>query len=250
LDTAYVEKIYDQIDGLIDDLEADIDKLKTDWSLLALIEAKYAEYIKKLAARNNLSAYQIETIRTIYEARLKEEKFDTACDPLDFLSAIGWNEFVDSSGDDMINIKGGYASFVNYFVSRISASRIRLNEVVRNIDYSMTSTQKVRVTTQNRITGVMSVFDADQVLVTIPLGYLKSYHRSMFKPTLPAVKVNAIDKLGFGTVNKMFLVFSQNFAKNFQGAQVLWRRDLGSKKLSSMVKWGIDVIFSILFFFI
>ena len=217
-----------------------------------MIESKYGTYINKKISKDKLNAYQIESIRMIYQARLLEEIYHTACDPLDYLSAIGWSSFESHrvnqihnsnySDDETINIKGGYASFVNYFVTRISTSRIRLNEVVRFIDYSMAN--KVRVTTQNRLSGGMSVFEADQVLVTIPLGYLKLNHRSMFNPPLSAAKSSAIDRLGFGVVNKIFLVFNEDFGFKVQGVQMLWRQGLGIS-LNSMVKWGIDVNSSI-----
>ncbi len=100
LDPDYVEDIYDAIDDLIDNLDDEIDKLKTDRSLLSMIESKYGTYINKKVTKDKLNAYQAETIQMIYQARLKEEKFDTACDPFDYLSAIGWNSFEDSSGDE------------------------------------------------------------------------------------------------------------------------------------------------------
>jgi hypothetical protein len=241
VDGDYFEEIYDEIDDIIDNIDDVITGLKTDTSLLALIDQKFNSYLSKKISKNNLNSNQVEIIRAIYEARLKEEKFDTSCDPLNFLSAIGWYSFEDSSGDDMINIKGGYASFVNYFVSRISSSRIRLNEVVKSIDYSSVYSKKVRVTAQNRLNGVVTVYEADQVLVTVPLGYLKLNHRSLFYPSLPVEKVSAIERLGFGTVNKVFLVFNENFGAKMQGLQILWRRDIGKIQLQSMSKWNIDV---------
>jgi hypothetical protein len=73
------------------------------------------------------------------------------------------------------------------------------------------------------------------------LGCLKMTYRRLFYPPLPHYKVNAIEKLGFGTVNKLFLVFDQAlFNKDVQGLQVLWRNDLNFE-LESVKKWNITV---------
>ncbi|XP_058073214.1 lysine-specific histone demethylase 1 homolog 2 [Magnolia sinica] len=54
------------------------------------------------------------------------------------------------------------------------------------------------------------VFQADMALCTVPLGVLKN--RSIkFEPELPARKLNAIDRLGFGLLNKVAMIFPHVF---------------------------------------
>lgn len=54
------------------------------------------------------------------------------------------------------------------------------------------------------------VFQADMVLCTVPLGVLKK--RSIrFEPELPERKLAAIDRLGFGLLNKVAMVFPHVF---------------------------------------
>jgi len=51
---------------------------------------------------------------------------------------------------------------------------------------------------------------ADMVVVALPLGVLK--HRIVeFEPSLPSDKLDAINRLGIGTMNKVFLKFNTNF---------------------------------------
>ncbi|XP_059282493.1 lysine-specific histone demethylase 1 homolog 2 [Lycium ferocissimum] len=53
-------------------------------------------------------------------------------------------------------------------------------------------------------------FQADMALCTVPLGVLK--RRSIkFEPELPAKKLEAIDRLGFGLLNKVAMVFPHVF---------------------------------------
>ncbi|XP_022981375.1 lysine-specific histone demethylase 1 homolog 2-like isoform X2 [Cucurbita maxima] len=54
------------------------------------------------------------------------------------------------------------------------------------------------------------VFQADMVLCTVPLGVLKRKH-IRFEPELPKRKLAAIDRLGFGLLNKVAMVFPHVF---------------------------------------
>jgi monoamine oxidase len=56
-----------------------------------------------------------------------------------------------------------------------------------------------------------STFYADHVIVTCSLGHLKQYHDSLFNPALPKCKVDAIERMGFGNVEKVFLYYEPPF---------------------------------------
>jgi monoamine oxidase len=55
-----------------------------------------------------------------------------------------------------------------------------------------------------------NVYTADRVVVALPLGMLKN-EGVRFNPALPQDKLTAIDALGIGTMNKVFLRFPDNF---------------------------------------
>jgi len=55
-----------------------------------------------------------------------------------------------------------------------------------------------------------NIYTADKVVVALPLGMLKNQN-IVFDPVLPAEKLSAIDSLGIGTMNKVFLKFDQQF---------------------------------------
>ncbi|KAF4471207.1 lysine-specific histone demethylase 1 [Fusarium albosuccineum] len=58
-----------------------------------------------------------------------------------------------------------------------------------------------------------SVFDADAVVCTIPLGVLKQ-NSIAFNPPLPSWKTDVVERLGFGILNKVVLVYDKVFWEN------------------------------------
>lgn len=100
-------------------------------------------------------------------------------------------------GDDVL-FPLGYSALTDWMASGLD---VRTNHTVSKIDYSG---QMARVTT-NRGT-----FEADRVVVTLPLGVLKT-GQVAFHPPLPAARKNAIGRLGMGTMNKIAMVFADCF---------------------------------------
>lgn len=48
----------------------------------------------------------------------------------------------------------------------------------------------------------------------------------MFEPLLPQRKICSIENMGFGTVNKIFIEFTQPFwDKNWEGISILWKSE-------------------------
>ncbi len=101
-------------------------------------------------------------------------------------------------GDSVLH--GGYQAVVEALAEDLT---IELETVVRRIDTGDGSTP-VRVTTD------LGVHEADRVLVTVPLGVLKS-NEIEFSPPLPETKRRAIDRVGFGTLNKIALHYDRIF---------------------------------------
>lgn len=52
-------------------------------------------------------------------------------------------------------------------------------------------------------------FYADHVICTLPLGVLKHKANDLFKPLLPEYKMEAIERLLFGTVDKILLEYER-----------------------------------------
>ncbi|XP_057533857.1 lysine-specific histone demethylase 1 homolog 3 [Amaranthus tricolor] len=106
-------------------------------------------------------------------------------------------------------IKGGYSAVVDSIAQGLS---INLNQVVADISYGTTGSagsdicsHKVKVST---FSG--NEFFGDAVLITVPLGCLKA-DSIKFSPPLPKWKHSAIQRLGFGVLNKVVMEFPEVF---------------------------------------
>ncbi|KAH0808829.1 hypothetical protein GEV33_013962 [Tenebrio molitor] len=94
---------------------------------------------------------------------------------------------------------------------------IKLNAAVKKVEYNKNG---VEVTVCNpRIPHTVNTYHADVVLCTLPLGVLKlctspnssQLNTVQFSPPLPDWKTSAIQRLGFGNLNKVVLCFERIF---------------------------------------
>lgn len=113
------------------------------------------------------------------------------------MSAMWFDSGSEFPGDDLLFLTG-YKAISDYLAKGLT---IQLGEIVRRIKVTG---GVVYVTTQSK------TFAADKVLVTLPLGVLKS-GAIEFLPALPKAKINAISSLGMGLLNKCILRFERTF---------------------------------------
>lgn len=70
------------------------------------------------------------------------------------------------------------------------------------------------------------IFSADHVICTIPLGVLKE-NPKLFEPSLPDYKQESIERLLYGTVNKIFLEYERPFlSQDISEIMLLWDNDI------------------------
>ncbi|KAL6529743.1 Lysine-specific histone demethylase 1 2 [Orobanche gracilis] len=152
----------------------------------------------------------LETLRQLYAAaRTKEERqlLDWHFANLEFsnagslsnLSAAYWDQDDPyEMGGDHCFLAGGNWRLITALCKGIP---IVYDKIVHTIRYG---SEGVEVVSGNQ------VFQADMVLCTVPLGVLKK-RRIKFEPKLPEKKLAAIERLGFGLLNKVAMVFAYNF---------------------------------------
>ena len=88
-----------------------------DQSVGSLLSAEFESLLQELIKEEGYDDSQAQTIRAIFEARLKEERNDTACSDLNQLSAKGWVAFQDCEGRNRLRIKMKFKLLLIYFLS-------------------------------------------------------------------------------------------------------------------------------------
>lgn len=116
---------------------------------------------------------------------------------LNKVSSILYDEGENFSGEERI-ATNGYDTIPTFLADGLN---IQLAQRVSKIDYS---NNQIKITHNNNVTT------ADYVLVTVPLGVLKSGN-IQFVPALPTAKQNAIQKIGMNCVNKFLLTWDTAF---------------------------------------
>lgn len=120
---------------------------------------------------------------------------------LDQVSAFHWDQnetFAQFSGDHTL-VQYGFSTLLSALASGLT---IRFNSPVVSIDYSK---EKAMAILENG-----DVFSADCILVTVPLAVLKS-NSIKFIPQLPQSKLEAMEKIGCGCIEKIGLEFEERF---------------------------------------
>ncbi|KAM1516588.1 hypothetical protein ACFXTH_015524 [Malus domestica] len=114
-------------------------------------------------------------------------------------------------GEEIIIAKG-YLSIVQSLASVLPPGLIQLGKKVRKIQWQPDNRKNKGYESDTRLVKLHfsdgSVLLADHVIVTVSLGVLKAsicQDSGMFNPPLPRFNTEAISRLGFGVVNKLFL---------------------------------------------
>ncbi|XP_019192409.1 PREDICTED: probable polyamine oxidase 5 [Ipomoea nil] len=113
-----------------------------------------------------------------------------------------------------ITIAKGYLSIIEALASVLPPGLIQLGRKVVRIEWHSLSSSAENGNNNGAIRPVKlhfmdgSMMEADHVILTVSLGVLKQgikQESCLFDPPLPSFKNEAISRLGFGVVNKLFL---------------------------------------------
>lgn len=117
--------------------------------------------------------------------------------PAEQLSAH-WHDSAKAFGGEDRLFPQGFDRLAHHLASGLA---VQLSQVVREVHWQGPA---VRVLTER------SEFLAERVVLTLPLGVLKAGSVRFF-PALPAATQAAIDQLGMGVLNKLYLRFARPF---------------------------------------
>lgn len=171
--------------------------------------------LKDMGSNQPSDVYLSPKDRQILDWHFANLEFANAT-PLNTLSLKHWDqdddfEFIGSH----TTVKNGYSCLP---IALTNGLDIRVNTAVKNIKYHSNG---VEVTTENlKKSNATTVMKADLVLCTLTLGVLKVSISPLsenqenvvkFDPPLPDWKQQAIQRLGFGNLNKVVLCFDKIF---------------------------------------
>lgn len=215
-------------------------------------------YLDKIGDRRERHLRQL-----IFDCLLKRETCISGCDSMSEIDLIELGSYTELQGGN-ITLPHGYSSIlqplqvfpneqllIEHPVCRIRWKRnkqkndndnndsddsdqtVIIDDDVtsRNSSNSSSSSEKkikhnVAVTCLNG-----STFYANHVICTIPLGVLKENSQTLFDPALPDYKIEAIDRLLFGTVDKILLEYDRPFLNpNITEVLLLWEEDTTLEK--------------------
>ncbi|XP_027332285.1 probable polyamine oxidase 5 [Abrus precatorius] len=128
------------------------------------------------------------------------------------------SEYIMFPGEE-ITIAKGYVSIIQYLASVLPPGLVQLGRKVTRIEWQPVIDDEQKGVENNGCCSRPvklhfcdgSFMSADHVIVTVSLGVLKAAigdDSGMFCPPLPPSKAEAISRLGFGVVNKLFMQLS------------------------------------------
>ncbi|XP_050729902.1 lysine-specific histone demethylase 1A-like isoform X2 [Eriocheir sinensis] len=185
-----------------------------EWDQLVEQQREIEDKLQELEASSPSDVYLSSRDRQILDWHFANLEFANAT-PLSNLSLKHWDQ------DDDFEFSGSHLTVRNGYscvpVGLSEGLDIRLNTAVRKITYTNNGAE---VTVSNaRNHSSPGTLKADAVLCTLPLGVLKQScgtnanapNTVTFNPPLPQWKADAINRLGFGNLNKVVLCFDRVF---------------------------------------
>lgn len=186
----------------------------------------------------------------LFECLLKRETCIAGCDDMGEIDLLELGTYTELQGGN-ITLPGGYSSILEPIMQTIPPDNVHLNHPVNlirwglnkrnSLDNGNESDDSDRTVVEepilsekstNHVQNVEILCDngkklyADQVICTIPLGVLKYTADTLFQPPLPEYKRDAIEKLLFGTVDKILLEYERPFLHpNITEILLLWESD-------------------------
>ena len=199
-----LDHLYDAVEGGMLDAEALAEADQISWWKLFKLSwqldesASMADAIEKLM--EGVDGGAAVRRRAQFAVELMVSGIGAPLDQLSFWDqAEGESEELDG-GDHLI--EGGYRRVVLQLARGL---QIRQGAEVRQIRHGKAGATVVMADG--------SALNASHVLVTVPLGVLKA-GSIQFAPPLPPAKTRAIERLGFGSFEKVILVFEKRFWKD------------------------------------
>ena len=124
------------------------------------------------------------------------------------LSLGGWDQDIGNEFEgEHAQVIGGYQQVPRGILHYPSKLDLRTHKAVKGIAYNL---EGGKDSVAHVLCDDGEVIEADRIVLTTPLGVLKA-NSITFDPVLPDWKLGPIQRLGFGTLNKVILVYEKPF---------------------------------------
>ncbi|KAK3782439.1 hypothetical protein RRG08_033080 [Elysia crispata] len=172
---------------------------RDDVPLIDKFKEFHEEFIRETQEYFSEAAFSQQEVRRLVNFYLSNLEFACGCS-LDQASSLYWdqNEDLLQLGGPHMRVSGGFGLLLKSLAQDLD---ITLDCQVEEVIYE----DKNVVVRSNQ-----GDFTADKVIVTVPLTVLKK-GVPKFQPPLPEFKLEAIQSLGAGQVEKVTLLFSEDF---------------------------------------
>ncbi|XP_072102884.1 lysine-specific histone demethylase 1A isoform X3 [Mobula birostris] len=185
----------------------DLTALCKEYDELAEAQMKLEEKLQELEANPPSDVYLSSRDRQILDWHFANLEFANAT-PLSTLSLKHWDQ------DDDFEFTGSHLTVRNGYscvpVALAEGLDIKLNTAVRQVRYTASGCEVIAQNTRSN--SQTFIYKCDAVLCTLPLGVLKQQPPAVqFVPPLPEWKTSAIQRMGFGNLNKVVLCFDRVF---------------------------------------
>ncbi|XP_018327308.1 peroxisomal N(1)-acetyl-spermine/spermidine oxidase isoform X2 [Agrilus planipennis] len=184
----------------------------------------------------------------IFDCLLKRETCISGCDDMKEIDLLELGSYTELQGGNIV-LPGGYSSILEPLTRYIPSSSILKEHPVKTIYWNKNNTSNGNDSDDSDRTVIEESpdsckkdsdgdasshnvkvvcengkhFYADHVICTVPLGVLKHKYDTLFEPKLPEHKIEAINNLLFGTVDKILLEYERPFLNpNITEVMLLW----------------------------
>ncbi|XP_022789627.1 spermine oxidase-like [Stylophora pistillata] len=164
------------------------------------------------------------------------------CNSLNDLNLEDFGEYIYLDGSGYCPVPDGYNRITEALAAQLNSGCIHLNQEVTQINWGSSSESDDDAEKRYHPVKVLcansKTFYADHVIITVSLGILKEMHSTLFSPSLPSDKIDAIRNLGFGCVGKIFLEFEKPFWPTDEySLHLIWSNKKNTKHESTIANF-------------
>jgi len=171
--------------------------------------------------------------------RCKCENIENGSQTLTSLSSNNFCIWKELKGSQVMELKYGYKNILKLIINNHANqfnSRLRLKHALKKILICSSQSDCLHCShtpLKDRIVLIITDLDStkdlivicENVVCTMSLGYMKDNLARLIEPNsfIPKEKLLAVSRLGYGTVNKIFLVYDKPFWEStLSGIQPIW----------------------------